>query len=153
KAFRGKKPIAPVRPSLSLERLEARCVPAGTLAAAYNFDQGSGSVLTDFSGNANNGNVVNASWTNAGKYGGAPSFNGNNAYVDAGNGSSLQITGSMTVSAWIRSSAFPVDDAAIVSKRGSTDSGFQLDTTVDTGPRTVGFKLANSSGVKIARYG
>ena len=34
----------------------------------------------------------------------------------------LQLTGSMTVSAWVNSSAFPVDDAAIVSKRAAARS-------------------------------
>jgi len=62
------------------------------------------------------------------------------------------LTGSMTISAWINSSSFPVDDAAIVSKRGPT-GGFQLDTTIDEGARTIGFKLTNSSGATMARYG
>jgi hypothetical protein len=46
-----------------------------------------------------------------------------------------------------------VDDAAIVSKRGTGDNGFQLDTTIDRGPRTIGFKLTGSSGANMARYG
>jgi hypothetical protein len=58
--------------------------------------------------------------------------------------------GSLTISAWINSSSFPVDDAAIVS---SLDPGFQLDTTVDTGPRTIGFKLVDPCGEVVARYG
>ena len=31
--------------------------------------------------------------------------------------------------------------------------GYQLDTTVDRGPRTIGFKLTNSSGGSMFRYG
>ena len=43
--------------------------------------------------------------------------------------------------------------AAIVSKLdGNVPSGFQLDTTVDTGVRTVGFKLTKTSGFMM-RYG
>ena len=57
------------------------------------------------------------------------------------------------MSAWINSAAFPVDDAAIVSKRASGEVGYQLDTTVDRGPRTIGFKLTNSSGGNMFRYG
>ena len=77
-----------------------------------------------------------------------------NDYVNLGNPTALQLTGSMTVSAWIYSSAFPADDAAIVSKRGSGPLiGFQLDTTVDQGTRTIGFKLTNSSGGQMVRYG
>ena len=59
----------------------------------------------------------------------------------------------MTISAWVYASSFPVDDAAIVSKRAGSEFGFQLDTTVDTGTRTIGFKLTNSSGGQMFRYG
>jgi hypothetical protein len=59
----------------------------------------------------------------------------------------------MTISAWIYSTAFLVDDAAVVSKRTTGELGFQLDTTVDKGPRTIGFKLTNSSGGQMFRYG
>ena len=57
------------------------------------------------------------------------------------------------MSAWVNSAAFPVDDAAIVSKRAGGEVGYQLDTTVDRGPRTIGFKLTNSSGGNMFRYG
>ena len=57
----------------------------------------------------------------------------------------------MTISAWINSSAFPRDDAAIVS--AFSGLGYQLDTTIDQGARTVGFKLANASGRLMARDG
>jgi RHS repeat-associated protein len=56
------------------------------------------------------------------------------------------------VSAWIKSSSFPVNDAAIVSKLTEPPQGFQLDTTVDTGPRTIAFKLSNVAGYMV-RYG
>ena len=59
----------------------------------------------------------------------------------------------MTVSAWIYATAFPGDDAAVVSNRTSPGVGFQLDTTVDTGRRTIGFKLTNSTGGDMIRYG
>jgi hypothetical protein len=58
----------------------------------------------------------------------------------------------MTISAWIKSTSFPQDDAAIVSSR-SNGVGFQLDTTIDKGPRTIGFKLGSSCGTTMARYG
>ena len=75
--------------------------------------------------------------------------------MNLGNPTALQLTGSMTVSAWIYATAFPSDDAAVVSKRtsGSSLVGFQLDTTVDKGTRTIGFKLTNSSGGQMFRYG
>jgi hypothetical protein len=65
----------------------------------------------------------------------------------------------MTITAWINAASLPVEDAAIVSQlQGFQDhalgSGFryQLDTTVDTGPRTIGFKLTDACGYLMARY-
>ena len=52
----------------------------------------------------------------AGHFGGAVSLDGANDYVNLNNPTSLQFSGSMTISAWINSSGFPADDAAIVSK-------------------------------------
>ena len=104
-------------------------------------------------GNGLTGTLTNGATWGAGKYGSAVQLDGGNDFVDLGNPPALQLTGSMTVSAWINSTAFPGDDAAIVSKRASGEIGFQLDTTVDTGPRTIGFKLTNSSGGDMFRYG
>ena len=80
-------------------------------------------------------------------------LDGSNDFVNLGNPTALQLTGSMTVSAWVNSAAFPGDDAAIVSKRASGEIGFQLDTTIDRGPRTIGFKLTTGSGGQMFRYG
>jgi hypothetical protein len=56
----------------------------------------------------------------------------------------------MTVTAWINAVDFPVDDAAIVSTHVP---GYQLDTSIDKGPRTVAFKLVDPCGNSMARYG
>ena len=124
------------------------------LQAGYAFDEGTGTTSTDKSGHGLVGTLTNgATWTTAGKYGNALSLDGVNDFVDLGNPAALQMTGSMTISAWIFATSFPADDAAVVSKRASGELGFQLDTTVDTGQRTIGFKLTNSSGGQMFRYG
>src|SRR5947209_5299085 len=46
------------------------------LVAAYGFDEGSGTRVADASGNGNSGTISNATWSTAGKYGGALQFNG-----------------------------------------------------------------------------
>jgi Concanavalin A-like lectin/glucanases superfamily/Galactose oxidase-like, Early set domain/Bacterial Ig domain/Glucodextranase, domain B/Kelch motif len=125
---------------------------ASGLVAAYAFNEISGTTTADVSGSGNNGTLTNGALFAAGKNGNAVSLDGVNDFVNLANPVSLRITGSMTVSAWINSSSFPFDDAAIVSKRQSTDAGYQLDTTVDTGPRTIGFKISNA-GSNVARYG
>src|SRR5262249_3982577 len=77
--------------------------------AAYSFSEGGGTTTADSSGNNNTGNLVGAPTWTTGKYGGGLLFDGIGDYVDLGNGTTLQATGSMTVSAWINAAAFPVD--------------------------------------------
>ena len=123
------------------------------VAAAYSFNEAVGTTASDVSGNGLAGTLTNGPLWVAGKYGNAVRLDGINDYVNLSNPTPLRMTGSMTISAWINSSSFPPDDASIVSKRTGADSGYQLDTTVDEGPRTIGFKLTNSSGLNMARYG
>jgi hypothetical protein len=84
--------------------------------------------------------------------GGAVTLDGAKDYIDFGHSPAFRLAGSMTISAWINSAAFPRDDAAIVSQFQS-GFGYQLDTTIDRGPRTIGFKLTNACGNLMARYG
>src|SRR6185369_12124893 len=39
------------------------------LVAAYSFDEGTGTSVTDLSGSSNNGTLSNTTWTTSGKYG------------------------------------------------------------------------------------
>ena len=127
-------------------------VPSG-LAAGYALDEVSGTSAADASGHGLNGTLTNGPTWAVGRYGNAVNVDGVNDYVDLGNPAGMQFTGSMTISAWVFSSAFPGDDAPIVSKRGAGELGYQLDTTIDMGPRTIGFKLTNASGGTMFRYG
>jgi uncharacterized protein (TIGR03437 family) len=124
---------------------------AGGLVASYSFNEGSGSTLNDLSGNSNNGTIFGATWTNNGKYGKALSFNGTSSYVDLGNSALLQLTGSMTLSAWIKSAANPPDDGQIIAKSDNT-GGWQLKTSPDTGVRTFGMAVSSNSTAHIQRY-
>ena len=74
--------------------------PSG-LVAAYAFDEGSGTTVTDASGNGNNGTVANATWSTAGKYGEALQFNGTSSLVTIPNAASLQLSSGMTLEAWV----------------------------------------------------
>jgi hypothetical protein len=75
--------------------------PPPGLVAAYGFNEGSGTVVTDVSGNGNNGTISGATWTTSGRYGNALSFNGTNALVTINNSASLQLTSAMTLEAWV----------------------------------------------------
>jgi hypothetical protein len=126
---------------------------AQTAVAGYAFNESSGTTAADASGHGLAGTLTNGAAFGPGKNGNAVVLDGLNDFVSLGNPPALRLTGSMTISAWINAQTFPLDDAAIVSKRGNGESGFQLDTTVDRGPRTVGFKLTNASGGSMFRYG
>ena len=111
----------------------------GTLEAHWTFDESSGGVALDLSGHGLNGQYHNDPKRVAGPMGTAVKFDGKGDYIDFGHPAALRLTRSMTISAWIKSTSYPVDDAAIVSSYNGR--GFQLDTTIDRGPRTIGFKL------------
>ena len=71
------------------------------LVAEWHFDEGSGSVLKDSSGNGNDGVIYGATWVD-GKYGKALSFDGVDDYVEVPGSTSLDITGAITVEVWIK---------------------------------------------------
>jgi len=123
--------------------------PSGLLAA-YSFSEGSGTTVSDSSGNNIKGTIVGATWTAAGRYGSGLSFNGTSSYVDLGNPAALQLTGSMTAEAWIKAAANPPDDGEIVAKSNGT--GWQLKTSPDTGPHTFATQVSPPTGKNAQRY-
>ena len=114
----------------------------GTLEAHWTFDESSARLALDSSGHGLNGKYHNGPKRVAGPMGSAVNFDGTADYIDFGHPAALRLTSSVTISAWIKSTSFPRDDAAIVSSHNGV--GFQLDTTIDKGPRTIGFKLGKS---------
>jgi len=75
-----------------------------SLVAAYNFNEGSGTTVTDASGHNNTGTLSRAKWTTAGKFGGALVFNGTSAKVTIPDAPSLRLTTDMTLEAWVKPS-------------------------------------------------
>jgi hypothetical protein len=77
--------------------------PAPALVAAYSFNEGSGSTLTDVSGSGNHGELLNGpSWTSDGKHGGALAFDGIDDLVSIADAASLDLATGMTLEAWVR---------------------------------------------------
>ena len=73
------------------------------VVGSWHFDEGSGTTAYDSSGNNNHGTLVNGPTWVDGKFGKALDFDGSNDYVDCGNDPSIaNLTGSLTISAWIR---------------------------------------------------
>lgn len=86
------------------------------LVAAYAFNEGSGTIVTDSSGNGNNGTTSGATWTTAGKFGGALSFNGTSSRVAISDSASLHLSTGMTLEAWVSPSSVPTNWQDVVYK-------------------------------------
>ena len=124
---------------------------AGDLEARWKFDENGGRQVIDSSRHGLNGRFKGQPQRVVGPLGSAVLFDGKGDCINIGYSSALRLVGSMTIGAWIKPSLFPADDGAIVSSLKNV--GFQLDTTIDRGARTIGFKLTDADGELMARYG
>ena len=89
------------------------------------FDEGSGSIANDFSGNNNNGSITGATWVN-GVFKDALDFNGSSDYVSIPNSASLNPP-SITLSAWVKWNINPSSGnqwSSIINK--DSDSQYRL---------------------------
>ncbi len=73
--------------------------------AVYGFDEGTGAIALDTSGNGNSGTVNVGGWTKTGKFGGALSFNGTSSSVTVNDSASLDLSVGMTLEAWVNPTA------------------------------------------------
>ena len=69
---------------------------------SWSFDEGTGTIANDSSGNNNNGTLYNGPIWEEGQVNKALSFDGSNDYVDCGNDESLNITDKITIEAWVK---------------------------------------------------
>src|SRR6185312_2334068 len=134
--LRGQKffPVSRFRSFASLTALIAVAGYAAPAAAdaQYNFDEGAGTTLTDVSGNGNNGTVLGgATWTAAGKNGGALEFDGTNDRVSIPSSPSLNATTAVTIEAWVFPTATQSGWRAIVQKEADS---YLLHASNDAGP-------------------
>jgi len=99
----------------------------GGLVGWWKLDETSGKDAEDSSGNGNDGRLKNMAgdeWT-TGAVAGALEFDGNNDYVDCGNDASLNITGAVTVTAWIKLTAAGIDQKVAGNQDGSA-GGYKM---------------------------
>ena len=87
--------------TVSLDRAARATPSSANLVAHWSFDQSSGAVLTDNSGNGYNGTLVNSPTWVAGKLGQALSFSTNRS-VSVGNIPAINGVNKLSMSAWIK---------------------------------------------------
>src|SRR5256886_14226916 len=91
------------------------------LVAASSFDEGMGTTVADASGNNHTGTLSGATWTTAGRYGSALTFNGTTAKGTVLNVASLGLTTGMTLEAWGYPTVAPTGGRGGVDKNGGGD--------------------------------
>lgn len=80
-------------------------VLAAAPVAAFSFNETSGTTAANLGNPSVNGVVSGATWTTAGKNGGALSFDGVNDTVSVADYAALDLTSGMTLSAWVKPSS------------------------------------------------
>ncbi len=115
------------------------------LVGYWSFNEGSGSIAHDFSGNGNTGTLVNSPTWTTGKLGQALSFNGTSQYVNSGNAAGLQIANG-TVVAWVKTT-----DTGVYKGIAVKQSAYGLfDNSGTFGIYDWGTAAFRNSGVNIA---
>lgn len=97
------------------------------LVGWWKLDETEGTVAADGSGNGNNGSLQgNPVWRpQGGKLGGAIELDGNGDYVKIDNEAAFDITGQITISAWVNITSVPQEWTGIVTKG---DSAWRMST-------------------------
>lgn len=119
-----------------------------TLPVGYwKFDERSGNIAYDSSGNGNYGTIYGATWT-TGRLGAALSFDGNGDYVEIPQSSVLDFRTSISIEAWVKVAGTTGDHQVIVAKwypGGNTDGSYVLEFQPDG--RTPQFVLRTTGRV------
>ena len=97
------------------------------LVAWWKFDEAEGVNADDSSGNKFTGTLTgDPQWQPAaGKFGGALKFDGDGDFIDCGHDEGLNITGAVTISAWIKLSK-STEDQKIAGNQDDISGGYKL---------------------------
>ena len=120
-----------------------------SLVAAYNFDAGTGTSVADASGSGRTGTITGATWSAAGKNGGAMSFDGTGDYVTVADSNSLDLTTGMTLQAWVRPTVVS-GWRTVIMKETANGLAYAL-YAHDNAPRPAGY--INVAGTDLAAIG
>ena len=90
-------------------------VPTG-LVAALSFNEGAGTTAGDSSGKGNAGVTSGTNWSALGHTSGALSFNGSTSWVSVPDAPSLDLSGGMTLEAWVYPTALGTWRTALIKE-------------------------------------
>ena len=99
--------------------------PPPGLVAAYSFNEGSGTTVTDLSLNGNTGTISGATWV-LGRYGNGLQFDGIDDWVTVADANSLDLTNGMTIEAWVFPAVAPAGWRTVVVKERPDNLGYYL---------------------------
>ncbi len=101
------------------------------LVLHYTFDDYDGAAVADESGMGNTGTVYGATFVSNGVMGGAYLFDGTDDYIHCGDDDSLQITGDLTYSCWVKLDT-PISTQQFIMGRRGGDMWYQTASTLRT---------------------
>jgi hypothetical protein len=119
--------------------------PHSGLVGWWSFDEGTGTIAGDSTGNGNSGFISGATWA-TGKYGQALSFDGINNYVSIPHNSILSGSKNFTVEAWFNPSTVAPSYQQIVGKQAYLNE-YRL---ILMGNNIVGQVFSSSSGYAVS---
>jgi glucose/arabinose dehydrogenase/PKD repeat protein len=105
------------------------------LVAAYGFDEGAGTTLSDVSGHGHPGTIAGPVWA-AGHSGGALSFDGVNDWVRVADHNELDLTTGMTLEAWVKPTALGTTWRTVLFKEQAAHMTYALYANTSTGQPT-----------------
>ena len=95
------------------------------IVAAWTFDEDSGKVASDVSGNGNDGDIIGGVKQDDGKFGKALSFDGSTGYVEVPFDASMKVlnVGDFTFTAWFMPNAIPAENKEVFQQGDNNGTG------------------------------
>jgi hypothetical protein len=108
------------------------------LVAAYGINENGGASIGDWTGKGHTGTISGATWTTAGRYGNALTFDGVNDWVTVADANDLDVTTAMTLEAWVYPTASGGGSwRQVLIKERSGGEAYNLYSNADTNAPTV----------------
>ena len=122
-------------------------VAKADLVGLWRFDETSGTIAHDASGNGHDGTLVGDPKWGPGKIGGALEFDGTDDVVDLG---AFDVVGpGITLAGWIKPDDFDINDGRIITKANewlADDHWWMLSTIAEAGETRLRFRLKTTDG-------